>query len=85
MTTCVCVDILLRNKKLLVTRASLLGARKLLGAPGHTTRNKKLLVTRAYTYYSSAPKEPVWFLRAYEDVTHWLCFCAEEDTRVAHL
>ena len=30
-----------------VTRASLLGARMLLGAPGLTTRNKKLLVTRA--------------------------------------
>ena len=27
-------------------RASLLGARTLLGAPGHTTRNKKLLVTQ---------------------------------------
>ena len=34
------------NKKLLVTRASLLGARTLLVAPGLTTSNKKLLVTR---------------------------------------
>ena len=36
-----------KNMQLLVTRASLLGARTLLGAPGLATRNKKLLVTRA--------------------------------------
>ena len=35
------------NSSQVVTRASLLGARTLLGAPGLTTRNKKLLVTRA--------------------------------------
>ena len=37
------------NQTLLVTRALLLlVARKLLGAPGRTTRNKKLLVTSAF-------------------------------------
>ena len=34
------------SRVLLVTRASLLGARTLLGAPGLTTRNKKLLATK---------------------------------------
>ena len=37
-----------RNKKLLVTSASLLGARTLRGAPGLTTRNKKLLEESAH-------------------------------------
>ena len=35
------------KRKLLETRALLLGARTILGAPGIATRNNKLLVTRA--------------------------------------
>ena len=40
------------RKKLLGTRASLLGARTLLGAPGLTTRSKKLLGTRRHEEFA---------------------------------
>ena len=54
------VDLHLYLLWLLVTRASLLGARTLLGTPGLTTRNKKLLVPKGIATRSKDATRDSW-------------------------
>ena len=69
-------DSLLHRKKrkqviVKMQRASLLGARTLLGAPGLTTRSKKLLGTRCLPFCLPLPYALCSFLRSQEAIRGW--------------